>query len=222
MINSKLKQILAVALVAQGVFMTSKALMKSFEVSGKLAKEKNLRTPASEEDYEKIMTTKTHEINHVYQQIKPLFSKGNLHLDEEMLLNLNRVPVVSFETESEDWMEASIDVNYPEKIEKRAFWKVIFRCPTEQHTDIVLRLCMEDWKGYVDILLYRCVSKVMTNENYLQVVHTNDILIDGLTDDDFIILERVNRKIEGRGNVFFIKNKVSGTGFVSKNYHNSF
>lgn len=221
MINSKLKQILAVALVAQGLYMTSKALFKTFELTGKLAKEKNLKQPVSKEERELILNQKTHEINHVYQKIKPLFMRGNLHIDDEILLTLNRIPVISFETESDGWCEEEISINYPEKTTKRAYWKLIFQCPTSQHTDIVLRLAMEDWEGYVDIRLYRCVSKIMTNENYLQIIHTNDIIIDGLIEDDIIILERINEKIEGRGNVFVIKNKVSGQGFVSKNYNNS-
>lgn len=219
---SKLKQALAVALVAQGVYLTSKALMKSFEVSGKLAKERNLRQHAGEEEHFKIMETKTHEINHVYQRIKPIFMKGNLHLDEELLLILNKTSIVSFETETDDWVDVSIDVNYPEKAKKKGKFKIIFTCPTAHHTDITLRLCMDDWSGYVDITLYRCVSKIIANENYLQVVHKHDILIDGLDEDDFIILERVNEKINEQANVFMIKNKVSGAGFVSKNYQNTF
>ena len=216
--NSKIKQLLAAALIAEGLFLTGKAIFKANKNNSKIMRHKLLNTPVSKENCFSLITDHNTEINSIYNEVKDFFTPKEL--DSNNLLDMNASPAISFKAEEANYKTHKIELNYPTKKEVTGYSKIIFSGIDNFATDIILRVYLEGWEGYVDFILYSCISKVQNNKNFLQVVSVSPYLLDSLSKNDIIVLERINKKTNSE-NSFSVQNMVSGTELITTKYHNN-
>lgn len=201
MFNSKVKQVLAIAIIAKGAYLITKKTIKK----NKKNNINKFETELSKEDSLKLIEANLVEINQVYNNISPLFKTSVLDMSD--LLNMNTAPISLFNAEEESFSTHEINTHTPEDNMTKAYSKVLFVSNDESiYSYITLRVTFENSVGYTDIVLYKCISKVIGDKNFIQIISHSSILVKHLKEQDIIELERFSDDKDG----FSIKNKCSG------------
>lgn len=217
--SSNVKKLLAVALVAKGVYFAGKKIIKANKKNGVSMKNNNLKTQLSKEDSFSMIEKHSAEINSIYEEISDFF-KGKDVTSEE-LLSMNASKKVLFNFEEESFRKHDITVSYPEEKIVKGYSKIIFKENKEDLvTEVVLRVSLDGWEGYVDLLLYSCISKMSTNKTYLQVIDRSPVILKAHNQHAIVSLERISKKTESGESNFVVRNVVSGAEVKTVNYKN--
>lgn len=206
-----LKQVAAIAAVAGATFVATTAIIGAFETTEKMVKDGKKHKKLQPDDVEHLLTHKVYDINHVYDQVKALFKHYSPTEEESSVLKT--LSPWRFESLSDEYEEITFETSYPDKGKKKAYYKV-FLLPSENEnvTDVILRLHIDDWDGYMDLVVCRGVAKNINSELFFEVLETCPFLMDGPVQDDFIVFERFIDKATKK---IIVKNKVSGAKFLA-------
>lgn len=217
--SSNVKKLLAVALVAKGVYFATKKIVKANKKNGVSIKNNNLKTQLSKEDSFSMMEKHSSEINSIYDAVSDFFKDKDATADE--LLSMNASKKILFNFEEESFRQHDITVSYPEEKVVKGYSKIIFKENKEDLvTEVVLRISLEGWEGYLDLLLYSCISKMSTNKTYLQVIDRSPVVLKAHHQNAIISLERIIKKTELGESNFVVRNVVSGAEVKTVNYKN--
>ena len=217
--SGSVKKILAVALVAQGVYFATKKIVKANKKNGVSLKNNNLKTLLSKEDSFSLIEKHSLEINSIYDQNRDFFKVKEMDFGE--LLSMNASTKVLFNFEEESFKQHDIRVSYPEDKVVKGYSKIIFKENKEDLiTEVILRISLDSWEGYLDLLLYSCISKMSTNKTYLQVIDRNPVILKAHDQNSIILLERISKKRESGESDFIVRNVVSRAEVKTLNYKN--
>jgi type III secretion system FlhB-like substrate exporter len=217
--SSNIKKLLAVALVAKGVYFATKKIVKANKKNGVSMENNNLKTQLSKEDSFSMIEKHSAEINSIYNEVSDFFKDKDVTADE--LLSMNASKKVLFNFEEESFRQHDITVSYPEEKVVKGYSKIIFKENKEDLvTEVILRISLESWEGYLDLLLYSCISKISTNKTYLQVIDSSPVILKSHNQHSIISLERISKKTESGESNFVVRNVVSGAEVKTVNYKN--
>lgn len=217
--SNDLKKLLAIAVIAEGVYIVTKKIVEVNKNNGVFIKNKNLKKPLSKEDSYDMIEKHSSEINSIYDQVSDFFKDKDVTAEE--LLSMNASNKVLFNFEEESFRKHDITISYPEKKEIKGYSKIIFKENKEDLvTEVFLRISLEGWDGYLDLLLYSCISKISTNKTYLQIINKSPVVFKAQDQNSIILLERISKKTESGENNFVVRNVVSGAEVKTVNYKN--
>lgn len=147
--SKKLRMALAAGVVLKGAVLVGAAAFSAY----KRKKEYDLKFDrALDSDVKKeYLESKAHELNKIYEGIQKLFTPiGSDFLNDEMKENGK----VKFDFESTGFTE--LDLVFDEMINKpikKGYFKLITRTDKNLTTEFLLRVTVEDWDGYMDVVI---------------------------------------------------------------------
>lgn len=211
------KQIAAVTAVAGFTYVTAKAMMSAYETTGKMVKNAKLHRPLSEEERDRVLLEDIHNINHVYDQIKDIF-EGYHPTDIEMDI-LRHVNPSEVEAMSDGFQTVEFESSFPETGDKKTASYRVFFCPTEDSVinNVVLRLHIDDWDGYIDIVLCKVLAKKVENKLFLEIIGNTEHLFNAPVVGEYLMYERFKEK---ESDNIIIQNKESKAKIIVVKFSN--
>jgi hypothetical protein len=214
------KRVAAVAAITGVTVLTAKTLMAAFETTGKTLNNRKLYTPIPDEIKEEFLSMHVHEVNHMFNQIRQSFKTYDITDNEIQMYNESEV--VYFNSSSREYQEVEIEVSYPEKKNKKVFYKVFFIADEDRLTNnVYLRIVAEDWNFFVDIKLFSAEAKAISDRVYLKITESDDYIIDPLQVGDYIVLKKELLKDLDENEFISVKNVASNLQVLVGSYRNT-
>lgn len=209
------KQIAAVVAVAGATVAVSKALMTGFEATGKVVANRRLKRKLTKEEATDVLLNCTHDINHVYDSVKPFFKDCEISYEEE--ISLKSLAPWQFDFKNKELTTMTFETSYPDSGVKTAYYNImVVRSGDENVMNMILRLHIEGWEGYIDFSVCDVVAKNIENSLYLEVINVSPYLMDAPVVGDFIVLERFGCKDT---HSIIVQNRDSKSKVVGSSFH---